>query len=165
VSVNIKQHKLAAYGGAARNEETAFDPPVTLSALRGNVTTETTKTATVSGLPHDDGDLIANAQVSRQLVELARRVAASECTVLIAGESGTGKEVLARFIHRNSTRATGPFVAVNCAAIPENMLEALLFGYERGAFTGAVNLHAGKFEQAHGGTLLLDEVTEMPLGL
>jgi two-component system, response regulator FlrC len=85
--------------------------------------------------------------------------------VLIVGESGTGKEVLARFIHRVSTRSNGPFVAVNCAAIPENMLEAILFGYERGAFTGAHAAHAGKFEQAQGGTLLLDEITEMPLGL
>jgi two-component system response regulator FlrC len=96
---------------------------------------------------------------------LARRVAASDCTVLIVGESGTGKEVLARFIHRFSERSTGPFVAVNCAAIPENMLEAILFGYERGAFTGAHSAHPGKFEQAQGGTLLLDEITEMPLML
>ncbi len=110
-------------------------------------------------------DLIATAEVSRRLAELARRVAASDCTVLIAGESGTGKEVLARFIHRNSPRADRVFVAVNCAAIPENMLEAILFGYERGAFTGAHAAHPGKFEQAQGGTLLLDEVTEMPLGL
>ncbi|HKR34256.1 MAG TPA: sigma-54 dependent transcriptional regulator [Steroidobacteraceae bacterium] len=110
-------------------------------------------------------DLIATAEASRRLAELARRVAASDCTVLIAGESGTGKEVLARFIHRNSPRADRPFVAVNCAAIPENMLEAILFGYERGAFTGAHAAHPGKFEQAQTGTLLLDEVTEMPLGL
>ena len=110
-------------------------------------------------------DMIATAELSRRLAELARRVAASDCTVLIAGESGTGKEVLARFIHRNSPRAERPFVAVNCAAIPENMLEAILFGYERGAFTGAHAAHPGKFEQAQGGTLLLDEVTEMPLGL
>lgn len=110
-------------------------------------------------------DMIATAEASRRLAELARRVAASDCTVLIAGESGTGKEVLARFIHRNSPRADQAFVAVNCAAIPENMLEAILFGYERGAFTGAHAAHPGKFEQAQGGTLLLDEVTEMPLGL
>jgi two-component system, response regulator FlrC len=110
-------------------------------------------------------DLIAIAEVSRRLTELARRVAASDCTVLIAGESGTGKEVLARFIHRNSPRADRAFVAVNCAAIPENMLEAILFGYEKGAFTGAHAAHPGKFEQAQSGTLLLDEVTEMPLGL
>ena len=108
---------------------------------------------------------VACAANSRRLLELAQRVAATECTVLIVGESGTGKEVLARFIHRNSPRAAASFVAVNCAAIPETMLEAMLFGYERGAFTGAHASHAGKFEQAQGGTLLLDEVTEMPLGL
>jgi two-component system response regulator FlrC len=109
--------------------------------------------------------MLAFSEVSRRLSELARRVAASDCTVLIAGESGTGKEVLARFIHRNSPRAARAFVAVNCAAIPENMLEAMLFGYEKGAFTGAHASHAGKFEQAQGGTLLLDEITEMPLSL
>jgi two-component system response regulator FlrC len=108
---------------------------------------------------------VAYAPSSQRLIELARRVAASDCTVLIVGESGTGKEVLARFIHRRSPRATQPFVAVNCAAIPENMLEAMLFGYERGSFTGAQAAHAGKFEQAQGGTLLLDEITEMPLAL
>src|SRR5690606_35624801 len=106
-------------------------------------------------------EMIAVAEASRRLAELARRVALSDCTVLISGESGTGKEVLARFIHRNSPRARRAFVAVNCAAIPENMLEAMLFGYERGAFTGAHSSHPGKFEQAQGGTLLLDEVTEM----
>ena len=108
---------------------------------------------------------VACALSSQRLLELARRVAASDCTVLIWGESGTGKEVLARYIHRRSLRAQGPFVGVNCAAIPENMLEAMLFGYERGSFTGAHAAHPGKFEQAQGGTLLLDEVTEMPLGL
>jgi two-component system, response regulator FlrC len=118
-----------------------------------------------SQVTHDSDDMLAFSDVSRRLSELARRVAASDCTVLIAGESGTGKEVLARFIHRNSPRATRAFVAVNCAAIPENMLEAMLFGYEKGAFTGAHASHAGKFEQAQGGTLLLDEITEMPLSL
>jgi len=102
---------------------------------------------------------------SRALYALAARVASTDCTVLINGESGTGKEVLARFIHDRSPRARQPFVAINCAAIPENMLEAMLFGYERGAFTGATSAHAGKFEQAQGGTLLLDEITEMPLSL
>jgi two-component system response regulator FlrC len=110
-------------------------------------------------------DMVAFADASRRLAELARRVAASDCTVLIAGESGTGKEVLARFIHRHSPRGNRAFIAVNCAAIPENMLEAILFGYERGAFTGAHAAHPGKFEQAQGGTVLLDEVTEMPLAL
>ena len=108
---------------------------------------------------------VAYAPNSLRLIELARRVAASDCTVLIVGESGTGKEVLARFIHRRSPRAAQPFVAVNCAAIPENMLEAMLFGYEKGSFTGAQAAHPGKFEQAQGGTLLLDEITEMPLAL
>ncbi len=102
---------------------------------------------------------------SRLVLDLARRVAGTDCSVLIVGESGTGKEVLARVIHRASPRATRPFVAVNCAAIPENMLEAMLFGYEKGSFTGAHAAHAGKFEQAQGGTLLLDEITEMPLAL
>ena len=113
----------------------------------------------------DAPEPVAVADCSQRLIELAQRVAASDCTVLIAGESGTGKEVLARFIHRQSPRAHRPFIAVNCAAIPESMLEALLFGYERGAFTGAHASHAGKFEQAQGGTVLLDEVSEMPLGL
>ena len=108
---------------------------------------------------------VSFAPNSIRLIELARRVSASDCTVLIVGESGTGKEVLARFIHRCSPRSREPFIAVNCAAIPENMLEAMLFGYERGAFTGAHAAHPGKFEQAQGGTLLLDEITEMPLGL
>jgi two-component system, response regulator FlrC len=112
-----------------------------------------------------ESDPVACAPSSRRLVDLARRVALSDCTVLVVGESGTGKEVLARYIHRRSPRSGRPFVAVNCAAIPENMLEAMLFGYERGSFTGAHASHPGKFEQAQGGTLLLDEVTEMPLGL
>ncbi|GAC1038934.1 sigma-54 dependent transcriptional regulator [Pseudomonas sp. No.117] len=102
---------------------------------------------------------------SRHLLDLARRVAQSDATVLITGESGTGKEVLARFIHDQSTRAEGPFVAVNCAAIPDHLLEAILFGHEKGAFTGAIAAQPGKFELAQGGTLLLDEISELPLGL
>ena len=108
---------------------------------------------------------VACSQASRETLELAARVAASDCTVLIAGESGTGKEVLARHIHRLSPRAAQPFIAINCAAIPETLLEAVLFGHEKGAFTGAQAAHPGKFEQAQGGTLLLDEISEMPLGL
>lgn len=102
---------------------------------------------------------------SRALLCVAERVAATDATVTICGESGTGKEVLASYIHERSARHAAPFVAINCAAIPENMLEAVLFGYEKGAFTGAANAHAGKFEQANGGTLLLDEISEMDLGL
>jgi two-component system response regulator FlrC len=113
----------------------------------------------------EGADPVACDVLSVQLLALARRVAASECTVLITGESGTGKEVIARYMHRHSQRRHGEFVAVNCAAIPEHMLEAILFGWERGAFTGAHAAHAGKFEQAQGGTLLLDEISEMPLAL
>ena len=112
----------------------------------------------------DDGFIAVDPR-SQQLAEVARRVAASDATVMISGESGVGKEVVSRFIHRHSSRSAGPFVAINCAAIPENMLESVLFGYEKGAFTGAYQAKAGKFEQAQGGTLLLDEVTEMDLAL
>lgn len=108
---------------------------------------------------------IAQAPSSRQLLQLAQRVAQSESTVLIVGESGTGKEVLARYIHNHSPRAQKPFIAINCAAIPENMLEAMLFGHEKGAYTGAHSSAPGKFEQADGGTLLLDEISEMNIGL
>jgi two-component system response regulator FlrC len=123
------------------------------------------QTAAAACVTRAEPEPVAYAPSSQRLIEVARRVAASDCTVLIVGESGTGKEVLARFIHRRSPRAAQPFVAVNCAAIPENMLEAMLFGYERGSFTGAQAAHPGKFEQAQGGTLLLDEITEMPLAL
>lgn len=126
---------------------------------------QTDKDTAATYVTRTEPEPVACAATSLRLIDLARRVSASDCTVLIVGESGTGKEVLARFIHRCSPRARQPFVAVNCAAIPENMLEAMLFGYERGAFTGAHAAHAGKFEQAQGGTLLLDEITEMPLGL
>ncbi|MBI4754667.1 MAG: sigma-54-dependent Fis family transcriptional regulator [Betaproteobacteria bacterium] len=113
---------------------------------------------------HSEG-LVAADPRTQMVLQLAARVARSDATVLLAGESGTGKEVFARFIHAESPRAAGPFVAINCAAIPENLLEATLFGYEKGAFTGAQGAQAGKFEQAQGGTLLLDEISEMPLGL
>jgi two-component system response regulator FlrC len=112
-----------------------------------------------------DAGLIAEDSRTRGIAALARRVAASDVTVLLTGESGTGKEVFARYIHRHSRRAEKPFIAINCAAIPEQMLEAVLFGHEKGAFTGAQNSHAGKFEQAQGGTLLLDEISEMPQAL
>lgn len=108
---------------------------------------------------------IAMAESSKQLLALACRVAQSESTALLIGESGTGKEVLARYIHDRSPRAKQPFVAINCAAIPENMLEAMLFGHEKGAFTGAYSSAPGKFEQANGGTLLLDEISEMNISL
>ena len=112
-----------------------------------------------------DENLVAVDAASEETVVLAKRVAQTDATVLLNGESGVGKEVYSRFIHQQSVRNEQPFVAINCAAIPENMLEAVLFGYEKGAFTGAHKATMGKFEQAQGGTLLLDEITEMNLAL
>lgn len=119
----------------------------------------------VGGTALKDCDPIAESPVMRATLSLARRVADSEATILLTGESGTGKEVFARYIHRHSRRMRGPFVAINCAAIPEQLLESTLFGHEKGAYTGARETRPGKFEAAHGGTLLLDEVSEMPLTL
>src|SRR5262249_21082414 len=100
-----------------------------------------------------------------QILKMAEQVAKSDASILITGESGTGKELLARYIHGKSRRAVKRFVALNCAAIPENLLESELFGHEKGAFTGAVARRLGKFEEAQGGTLLLDEISEMDLRL
>jgi two-component system response regulator FlrC len=111
------------------------------------------------------GEPIAADAESLSILALAERLAASDIPVLINGPTGTGKEVLSRFIHNRSNRKDGPFVAVNCAAMPEAMLEALLFGHKKGAFTGATDANEGFFRAAHGGTLLLDEIAEMPLGL
>jgi two-component system response regulator FlrC len=134
------------------------------TAIRGRLREESSQMSNETSLSETLAPVAVDAS-SRLIMDLARRVASTDCTVLIVGESGTGKEVLARLIHKSSPRAKNSFVAVNCAAIPENMLEAMLFGYEKGSFTGAHNSHAGKFEQAQGGTLLLDEITEMPLAL
>jgi two-component system response regulator FlrC len=109
--------------------------------------------------------VVAEDPRTREVLLLAARVAKSDATVLLTGESGVGKEVFARYIHEHSPRSRCPFVAINCAAIPDNLLEATLFGHEKGAYTGAQNAQAGKFEQADGGTLLLDEISEMPLAL
>jgi len=110
-------------------------------------------------------ELICNDDQMKELLVIADQVAKTDASVLISGESGTGKEILARFLHEHSLRSKQPFIAINCAAIPDNMLEALLFGYEKGAFTGAYQATAGKLEQANGGTILLDEISEMPLSL
>ena len=115
--------------------------------------------------PRELEGLVYADLATRRVFDLAERVARTDASVMICGESGTGKEMFARYIHAHSARADGPFVAVNCAAIPGSLLEATLFGYERGAFTGAYKSHRGKFEQAQGGTLLLDEITEMDLDL
>jgi DNA-binding NtrC family response regulator len=132
--------------------------------------------ATVDTSRHDEQEYPeSGASVERPIVtqdprmlqvsELAKEAAISKATVLIQGESGTGKEVLARYVHAHSPRNTQPFVAVNCAAIPEGLLESELFGHEKGAFTGAITKQVGKFEWAHRGTILLDEISEMPLPL
>ncbi len=114
---------------------------------------------------NETSSLVARDPKTLNLLSLAKKVAQSTATVMLTGESGCGKEVFARYIHQHSPRNKAPFVAINCAAIPENLLEAILFGHEKGAFTGATQSQAGKFEQANGGTLLLDEISEMPLGL
>lgn len=111
-----------------------------------------------------DGPIVEDP-ASKALMQLAEKVAKSDASVMVLGPSGSGKEVMARYIHDSSPRAEQNFVAINCAAIPENMLEATLFGYEKGAFTGAIQACPGKFEQAQGGTILLDEITEMDLSL
>ena len=110
-------------------------------------------------------DVIMADPETAKIYALAQKVASNDASILISGESGCGKEVLAQYLHSHSTRVDQPFVAINCAAIPENMLESMLFGYEKGAYTGAHQARAGKFEQANGGTILLDEVSEMPLAL
>ena len=122
------------------------------------------ETVAVESNPAELGPIAEDVK-SKRVKALARKLANNNLTVLISGESGTGKEVFARFIHDQSARRSKPFVAVNCAAIPENMLEAILFGHEKGAFTGAQASRRGKFELAQGGTLLLDEMSEMELGL
>jgi DNA-binding NtrC family response regulator len=113
----------------------------------------------------DTEALIGHSPAWEQALERARQAAATDADILIEAESGTGKELIARLIHRLSRRKAGPFVALNCTAFPESLLESELFGHARGAFTGAVGARPGKFESANGGTLLLDEVGEMPLAL
>ncbi len=121
--------------------------------------------AVLAAVADDSRDMIWRDGAMEQVVKLAQQVAGSDASVLVTGESGTGKEVLARFLHTRSQRARKPFITVNCAAIPENLLESELFGHEKGAFTGALARRIGKFEEANGGTLLLDEISEMDVRL
>lgn len=121
--------------------------------------------AVLAAVSDDNSELIVRDPAMAAVVQLAEQVAASEASILITGESGTGKEVLARHVHKKSNRAGKPFISVNCAAIPENLLESELFGHEKGAFTGAIARRVGKFEEADGGTLLLDEISEMDVRL
>ncbi len=154
-------------------KEGAFDyveKPIDLEELKAKVDSAAEKyrqiaqTAQVSQQPGDTLDLtgiIGNSAPMQEVYKLIRQVAASNATVLLRGESGTGKELVARAIHRNSSRAKGPFVAVSCAALPETLLESELFGHEKNAFTGATSQKQGRFELAHQGTLFLDEIAEI----
>ncbi|BCW88479.1 Regulatory protein AtoC [Alphaproteobacteria bacterium SO-S41] len=121
--------------------------------------------AVLEAVADESHQLIFEDRSMEQVIAFAEQVAPSEASILITGESGTGKEVLARFVHRKSARSDKPFISVNCAAIPENLLESELFGHEKGSFTGAVARRVGKFEEADGGTLLLDEISEMDVRL
>jgi two-component system, response regulator FlrC len=121
--------------------------------------------AVLAAVADDTLELVYRDEAMAQVIKLAQQVAASEATILITGESGTGKEVVARHVHARSARSRGPFICVNCAAIPDQLLESELFGHEKGAFTGAVARRIGKFEEANGGTLLLDEISEMEVRL
>jgi DNA-binding NtrC family response regulator len=121
--------------------------------------------AVLAAVSDDTRELIYRDETMAHVVKLAQQIAPSDASVLITGESGTGKEVLARYVHLRSNRSRGAFISVNCAAIPENLLESELFGHEKGAFTGAIARRVGKFEEASGGTLLLDEISEMDVRL
>ncbi len=121
--------------------------------------------AVLSAVAEDSHQLIFEDKAMQSVITLAEQVAPSEASILITGESGTGKEVIARHVHRKSNRADKQFISVNCAAIPDNLLESELFGHEKGAFTGAIARRIGKFEEADGGTLLLDEISEMDVRL
>lgn len=149
----------------------AFDyliKPFSIESLEDVVKRGINLTQGIKRAGHHDGiksEIVTRDAGMIRLLKMAEEIALSDVTVLIEGESGTGKEMLAKFIHHRSTRSSGPFVAINCAAIPDGLLESELFGFERGAFTGAVNKRNGRFIQAHTGTLLLDEISEMSLAL
>lgn len=151
----IQQAVQAMHEGALDYLVKPFEPEVIVTKLSQHLS---------NNIATDKG-MIAVDDKTREVMQLARKVAPTDATVFITGESGTGKEVLVRYIHHHSGRENKPFVAINCAAIPDNMLEAILFGYQKGAFTGAYKSCPGKFEQAQEGTFLLDEISEMSLGL
>src|ERR1700761_9202977 len=121
--------------------------------------------AVLAAVADESHQLVYEDDAMHAVLKLADQIAGSEASILVTGESGTGKEVLARYVHRKSSRNDKPFISVNCAAIPENLLESELFGHEKGAFTGAIARRVGKFEEANGGTLLLDEISEMDIRL
>jgi two-component system response regulator FlrC len=137
---------------------------LTMPKAKATTTPSPVPTAAAAGAKSATGPantLVVESAAMQQILTIVRRAAQTDVTVMLLGESGVGKEVMARYVHAQSLRASGPFIAINCAAIPETLLEATLFGFEKGAFTGAGQSAPGKFEQAQGGTLLLDEVTEM----
>ncbi|WP_419569554.1 sigma-54-dependent transcriptional regulator [Rheinheimera sp.] len=152
---NVNDAVLAIRQGAVDYLAKPFAPEVLVNMVARYALTETV----------DAIEPVVASEQGQQLIRLAAKVARSDANVLVLGPSGCGKEVLARYIHQQSPRQSGPFIAINCAAIPENMLEATLFGYEKGAFTGAIQSCPGKFEQAQQGTILLDEISEMDLNL
>jgi two-component system response regulator AtoC len=138
----------------------------TLDRLRDSFGTRSTEAQSLEvALRDDDYPFLVGSPATREIDRIARQLADSDLTVLIRGASGTGKEVVARHLHRVSSRRKGPFVKVNCAAVPEALLESELFGHARGAFTGAVTSKVGKFEESHRGTIFLDEISEMSVGL
>jgi two-component system, NtrC family, response regulator PilR len=138
---------------------------VTRSLEQGALVKENVQLKKVLKEKEGQREIIANSPAMRQVLELANRVARTDASVLVTGESGTGKELIARFVHDNSKRAANPFIAINCGAIPENLIESELFGHAKGAFSGAVSSRKGVFVEAEGGTLLLDEIGEMPLNI
>src|SRR6202000_2983934 len=121
--------------------------------------------AVLAAVANDSRDMVYRDDAMARVIKLAQQIAGSDASVMVTGESGTGKEVLARYVHTRSPRAKRPFISINCAAIPEHLLESELFGHEKGAFTGAIARRIGKFEEATGGTLLLDEISEMDVRL
>jgi len=160
VKTAVESMKLGAFDFILKPfSQEALKKVIDLAISHSSLSKETRKTEEANE------QFVFTSPSMKKIIDLARKVAETDATVLLIGESGTGKEVLARFIHENSKRSKGNFVAVNCAAIPSNLLESEMFGYEKGAFSGAIKSHPGKFEQANHGTLLLDEISEMPLEL
>ncbi|MBI9085885.1 MAG: sigma-54-dependent Fis family transcriptional regulator [Desulfobacterales bacterium] len=168
---SVRNAVAALQAGAADYLLKPFSPDILSAAIHrigspeGAPPPATGATSPRSGLTPTDKPILTTNDLMARLLDMARKVAPSLATVLILGESGTGKELLAAFIHRHSRRSNQPFVAMNCAALPDTLAESELFGHEKGAFTGAIHRKIGKFELAHGGTLMLDEISEMPLGL